>query len=117
MKDAFRSPEMRQQYADRIRSGILDRCCVLCEKRDDEQYAHWKIVPNDFPYDLIAQVHHMIVPRRHVTEEFLSPEEREELVSIKKTLLHTYDYIIEASAGGKSIPEHFHLHLIQKKVM
>ena len=74
----------------------------------------WKIIPNDFPYDRIAKKHHMIVPLRHVQEKDLSTEERAELQEIKGRGFDddTYEYIIEAAQKIKSVPGHFHLHLV-----
>jgi hypothetical protein len=56
----------------------------------------------------------MIVPLRHVGEDELSEEEKAELLAIKKSYINEhYDYSLEAT--GKSIPNHFHLHLIVTK--
>ncbi len=90
--------------------------CIICERQGLKDFKFWKIIPNDFPYDKIAETHHMIVPLRHVTEDGLNVEELKELKEIKDTVLHTeYEYIIEATYKKKSIPEHFHLHLIVAK--
>ncbi len=71
---------------------------------------------NDFPYDLIAQTHHMLVSNRHVTEPELSGEELDEFKKIKESVIHKeYDYLIEATHNKKSIPGHFHIHLIIAK--
>jgi len=58
----------------------------------------------------------MVVPIRHITETGLSKEELEEFASLKKDVIDPgYDYIIEATTKNKSIPAHFHLHLIVGK--
>lgn len=115
MSEAFRSKEMRDAYKAHLASGVLERSCVLCDREPIVAFNHWKIIVNNFPYDLIAEVHHMIVPLRHVTEKDLSPEEWEEYKQIKAEKLQDYEYIIEASNRQKSIPNHFHLHLIESK--
>lgn len=90
--------------------------CSLCEKPALKTFTYWKIIENTFPYDKIAKIHHMIVPIRHVTEEGLSVDELYELKKLKDTVLNEdYEYIIEATHKTKSIPSHFHLHLIVVK--
>lgn len=106
---------MTKKYDDYRAHGALQGSCVLCEKVPLHKFVHWKIISNDFPYDLIAEVHEMIVPIRHSIEEGLTQEERDEFFEIKQGYLQKYGYIIEATRTVKSIPEHFHLHLIIEK--
>lgn len=55
----------------------------------------------------------MILPIRHSTENDLSNEEIEELLHIKYNYIgENYQYLMESAHGEKSIPEHFHLHLL-----
>lgn len=86
--------------------------CALCVKPVLTAFTYWKIIPNDFPYDVIAERHDMLVPIRHVTELELTPEEREEFLAIKNSDAQEYDYLIEGTYKIKSIPEHFHIHLV-----
>ncbi len=100
-------------YKQRIAEGILDGECRLCVEPAVRSFTHWKIIPNAYPYDRIAAVHDMIMPIRHVTESELNAEEIEELNQIKKEHLHQeYDFMMEATTRVKTIPAHFHLHLI-----
>jgi hypothetical protein len=114
---SFRTPEMKKKYEEHLQTGALDKACPLCDKKSIKTFKHWKIIDNKFPYDLIAKIHHMIVPIRHVVENDLNEEELEELRQIKENffLNPQYDYIIEAATKNKSIPKHFHLHLIVAK--
>jgi hypothetical protein len=91
--------------------------CPLCERKTLKSFKYWKIMKNDFPYDKIAKKHQMIVPRRHVVENKLNLKELAELKKIKNNFIHKarYDYIIEATNINKSLPNHFHLHLILLK--
>jgi hypothetical protein len=58
----------------------------------------------------------MIVPLRHTKERGLNAEELDELLQIKEEVLNSeYDYLIEAALKNRSIPEHFHLHLVISK--
>ncbi len=109
----FRTPETAQRYIEDINGGMLERSCPLCDGPALKEFTYWKIMRNLYPYDKIAHRHDMIVPLRHAREPDLTIEERTELWHIKEGYLHTnYDYILEATHKRKSIPEHFHLHLI-----
>ncbi len=113
----FRSEEITLAYKDHKEKNDVtsDSICPLCEKASIIEFESWRIVKNNFPYDLIASVHDMIVPKQHVKEEGLTLEMYQELVSIKNTYLNeNYTHIIEALPKIKSIPEHFHLHLIKE---
>lgn len=90
----------------------MDSGCALCAKTAIKTFTYWKLIPNEFPYDLIASTHEMLVPLRHSTEQDLNADELQEFQSIKATDLQTYDYLVEATMKTKSIPQHFHLHLL-----
>jgi diadenosine tetraphosphate (Ap4A) HIT family hydrolase len=112
----LRSKETEERYKTEIDNGLLENGCALCKKEALKEFKRWKILLNDFPYDAVAQTHHMLVPKRHLIEKELPEEEREELQSIKDTYLSDhYDYMVEATHKTKSIPGHFHLHLLLLK--
>lgn len=88
--------------------------CRVCDIEPIELYKFWKIIPNEFPYDKIAKRHDMIIPLRHAAE--LNDEERAEYEIIKSSYIDIhYRYILEATNRTKSIPAHYHLHLIEIK--
>jgi diadenosine tetraphosphate (Ap4A) HIT family hydrolase len=108
----LRTPEEDARYREYREEGGL-KVCRLCQDEDViKTFKYWKIMKNNFPYDRIAQTHHMIVPLRHVPEEDITPEEWREYHEIKNTMIQDYEFIIEATKSKKSIPGHFHLHLI-----
>src|SRR3989344_4231106 len=111
----FRSKEMRDRYDECKKSDEFNSGCALCKKDTIQEFRYWRIVLNDFPYDRIARVHNMILPIRHIAGDGLNAEEIAELFEIKKKYLRDYDYIIETSNQRRSIPDHFHLHLIMSK--
>lgn len=112
----FRSKETTEKYEEYRRSRPPGDLCALCAKNPLQEFGRWKIIENDFPYDLITGVHHMLVPVRHTKEEGLDNDESVELLDIKNRFLDSkYDFIAEATAKNKSIPSHFHLHLIVAK--
>lgn len=117
MSDFFRSNEMKDRYAEHKQTGILERECVLCTALPIHEFKFWKIITNNFPYDLIASEHKMLVPIRHTKEDGLMEDELRELLEIKANNLDKYDYLIEAGNNKKSIPSHFHIHLIVAKVL
>lgn len=106
---------MADAYTAYRATGVLEKSCPLCVKTPIKQFKFWKIVVNDFPYDRIAERHDMIVSLRHATEQELTPEERDELYEVKYSNMQEYDIIVEATPQAKSIPTHFHLHLINTK--
>src|SRR3990167_824040 len=109
----LRTPEQQAKYDEYIAEGNLDKGCGLCERRSLRDFGRWRIIDNIFPYDRIAKVHHMIIPKRHVKEADLTYEELEELRQIKEEHLQgDYDLIIEATHRTRSIPGHFHIHLV-----
>lgn len=81
--DALRSKEMSEKYRAHRATGILENSCPLCDAPSISSFKHWRIILNSFPYDLIANKHHMVVPMRHVSEKELSDEEWDELFDIK----------------------------------
>ena len=112
----LRTIETEKKYAGFLKVGDSVRTCALCAKKSKKEFTSWRIVKNNFPYDLIAQDHDMLIPRRHVTEDTLTSEEKNELLIIKRDILVAdYDWLIEPTSKHKSIPDHFHLHLIVGK--
>lgn len=78
----------------------------------------WVIVKNGFPYDKIASVHHLLVPLRAFTEDIdMTQDERDELASIKRRIGEEklYDVVMENVAHRRTVPAHYHLHLIKYK--
>lgn len=107
---------MQDKYKAHIAEHSSDGDCPLCSKEAVKNFKYWKIIKNDFPYDLIAREHRMIVPLRHIHEDALTVSEVAEFEDLKKTYIDAeYDYMVEATTKNKSIPAHFHLHLIVAK--
>jgi len=89
--------------------------CYICSAPAIKTYGKWKKIENEFPYNEIATENHMIVPLRHTTEDNLTEEELREFTKIKEDINDKYDMILENTHKQKSIPGHFHLHLLQIK--
>ena len=115
MGNFFRTPELQKQYAEDRKNGSL-QTCPLCTVEPKKEWEHWKIIENKYPYDRITKVHDMLVSKRHVKEEDLTTEEKEEMFRIKKEYINpNYGYMFEPMIDNKSIPDHFHVHLIVEK--
>ncbi len=109
---SLRTPTTEKIYHDLIAAGHLEKC-PLCRIEPIKQFVYWKVIPNEYPYDLIAETHHMVVPLRHVAEAELTEEEKKELYQIKNSYINEhYEYVLEATHKQKSVPAHFHLHLM-----
>ena len=115
MSHKLRSRELTQAYKDYRKVLPVDAPCALCEKEPLQAFTYWKIIENKFPYDLITETHHMIVPIAHKTEYEITSDEWLEYKTIKQTVTQDYDYFLEATSKLKSIPEHFHIHLLITK--
>ncbi len=112
----LRTPEGHKKYREYQKAHPVSDSCPLCDKEALKDFKFWKIIENMFPYDTIASVHHMLVPKRHSNEKELNKDEMEEISIIKESTLNPdYDWLIEATHKNKSIPGHFHIHLIVAK--
>ncbi len=114
-RDTFRTPETEEKYALWRAAQLPGAPCVLCTREPLKRFKYWKIVFNEFPYDRIATRHDMLVPLRHASGAELNDAERAELEVIKQGYAYKeYRFIIEVGQT-KSMPSHFHLHLLEIK--
>lgn len=93
--------------------------CFFCDDAEIiRDWRHWYITPNRFPYDTVAEIHHLLAPFNHVAgHEEMTREVQRELKMILLTLNEErfYDCRMENFSVGKSQPQHYHLHLIKWK--
>lgn len=89
--------------------------CLFCSEKPSHIFRYWSLRKNDFPYDAIAKKHDMLFLKRHA--KFPNMEEREELKTILRTIRQfgVYEAMLESLDEQASIPNHFHVHLIQFK--
>lgn len=112
----WRSEEMQKKYDDYRAAGGLEHGCALCKEASIAEFQYWRIINNNFPYDRVAIVHHTLVPKRHIDGDDITPEEFAELNMLKKGYINEhYSFILEATNNTKSIPAHYHLHLVVPK--
>lgn len=110
----FRSKPVNELYKEHQETEEFKTTCVLCTAVPLQTFTYWKIMQARFPYDLIAGTHHMLLPLRHVSELELTVEEVAEFMEIKHSdpIQHFYDNFIESTHKTRSIPPHFHLHMV-----
>lgn len=115
MKFTLRLPESEAKYqverAARIAGG-----CPMCNAPTIEEWKYWKIIRNDYPYDLVAEKHDLLVLKEHTST--ISKNAWIEFNERKYALQddpYAYHSIIENLPVRQSFPAHFHYHLIRYK--
>ena len=109
----LRTIQTHERYLADMAARDPNAGCALCQKTHLQTFEHWFITENDYPYDRVATRHHMLVPKRHVTERELSDAECAELMHLKESVLAAgYQHLLESLPGTMSIPAHYHLHLM-----
>ncbi len=79
------------------------------------EWQYWALIINKFPYSAIYKVNHMLIPKREVSEKFLTSEEKAELQTILDTLSDNYDCQLINFKKKQSNQRHFHIHLLSYK--
>lgn len=116
---SLRTEKTEAEYEEKLKT--LDRGdCFFCSTRPVliQDFNLWRIVQNDFPYDNVAKIHHLLTPKRHVAKESeLTEDERLELLKIKEEVLPflPYHMVISNLPIGQTIPEHLHVHVMELK--
>lgn len=83
-----------------------------------KKFKHWYIIENQYPYDTVAEIHHLLVPRDHIAKaERLTPQCTEETANIMEAIEAEgfYDCFISNFPIGQSQKQHFHIHLVKWK--
>lgn len=87
--------------------------CYLCAARPKCEFEKWKVVKNEYPYDRIAETNDILTLKRHTDEYKITRVEQKEFGKIKTYYINSrYDMVLENTKKKKSIPDHYHLHLI-----
>jgi galactose-1-phosphate uridylyltransferase len=102
-----------QEYLQEKQPG-----CPFCFKgtrpvKIVKEYQYWYVAENNFPYDAMFKISHLLTPYRH-QESFwdLNQEELAELIEIRKDLVGgVYDIVLENLPHEKT-QVHFHQHLL-----
>jgi len=87
----------------------------LLEEIRIKEWNNWALIDNEFPYSSAFKVHHMLIPKRVVSNKDLSVVERFEMDEIMDELSDEYDCVLVNFKKKQSITEHFHMHLLTYK--
>lgn len=109
----LRTPQMLGRYRKHLKTNSGNIAFFLTNPSICE-WKHWRLIKNDFPYDVLAKKHHILTPKRVFSEEVeMSGGERKELIRIKQELNDSYDTVFENFIHQRSFKNHYHLHLIR----
>lgn len=110
---SLRKPETEERYQIAKKSGLLK---PLSESPAIEVFKYWKLINNDFPYDMCFQKHHMLIPKRQYSHWYqMNLREFLELIRIMKRYYvnGTYDLPFFNFPKKQSVKNHFHIHLAE----
>jgi hypothetical protein len=110
-KTALRSPAMHTKYLTYPKDpDFMKNAPSIVD------YQYWRIINNKFPYDSVAKVHHMLVPKRQFAHPIeINKMETVELDTIIATYLDDYDAIMLNLPKARTIPNWLHYHLLTFK--
>ena len=118
-KTFVRSPETMQRYIE-YKSRMQESEDPLSRLKSTpiKEFEHWLIVNNEFPYDMFAEVHHMLVLKNDTPFSWhqLPDAQMREFMELKDGYIaDNYDMMIENLPSAQTVPGEFHLHLIVLK--
>ena len=99
----------QKAYGDAKLAGDL---VPLADEPTIEEFAHWRMIENRFPYSIAFQTHHLLLPKRKVAN----------MRELNLQEFHELQYILDDVTGGhydlwfvnvgnrRSVPDHFHIH-------
>lgn len=107
---SLRYPETEELYQREREAGLLK---LLSEEPALYEWEYWRLITNRFPYDSIFKTHHMLIPKRDLTEAWqLDPAERHEFNQLLQYFIHpTYHMWFVNCPGRRSMPTLYHVHL------
>lgn len=114
----LRSEETAKAYEDAQSLGKPEGGCRLCADSAAilQEFEHWLLMDNRFPYDRYFSKSHMLVTKRHVKEMNLNDDEEAEYEQLRYGFLaENYDSMIDHLPKQKSIPGHCHMHVVEIK--
>ena len=100
--------EFRNTHLEEFASG-----CLICPIPTKREIGSFRIIANEFPYDAVSAVNDMLALKEHAP--CLTVEQLVELEAIKRLLgaERFYDLILENLPKKKTIPGHYHIHLMK----
>ncbi len=79
------------------------------------EWTYWKLIENQFPYDVIAEKHDLVVPKRKFAKKTeMNYDEIEEFAEkVRPYLVEHYDMEIRNYPKAQSVPDHYHIHVLK----
>lgn len=113
MQDVLRSKECIEKYKARKIERKGEEVDLM-DIPSSKEWKYWRLVVNEFPYDLITSKHDMIVPKRKFANfDDMNRWEEWELADIKKELADDYDGFLESTISHRTVVSHYHLHCMK----
>ena len=116
---ALRTAETWARYQAEPKKDNGD--CFMCDPEAIvvvREFDLWIIIENNYPYDVVAKTHHLLIPKRHFAfDDKRTFGEKYQLEAIKNILNNegNYDCIMQNFTAGQSQPQHLHYHLLEWK--
>lgn len=106
----LRTQKSEEQYQRAKELGCL---IPLHQEKRIHDFKYWFIVENRFPYDMVFNTHHLLLPMRKVCNRSeLNQEEKTELETILDYYVEPkYDLFFENTQKRRSVMSHYHIHL------
>lgn len=107
----LRTQETHDLYVNAIKDlNFIEKAKPL------KEWAHWKKIAVQYPYDNVAEKHYLLAPKRKfVSLNEITFTELTELLKILNSLQSQYDQISMNFPNAQSIPTHLHFHLLTLK--
>lgn len=113
MKLRLRTPETHHLYETHRNTYQAQTMLSDWKSRIVEEFTHWVLIKNNFPWDKIANEHYLLIPKRMFgLAEDMNSLEKQELEKIKTKFYTTYDMIIENMRSLRSVAHHYHVHVL-----
>lgn len=112
MNVSSRSHATEKRYQKDIEAGSTRDICSIPPLRE---WKFWKLVPNDYPGDILYKVCHMLIIKEDVSDRInMSEGARLELDRILEEFVYpSYSSIIENCPSIRSAPHVYHLHVVK----
>src|SRR3990167_6620001 len=107
MRFTLRKPESEAKYEKAKQSATS-----LAHIQPIHSWEYWKLIPNEYPYDLAFKTHHLLLPiEPKVKHQDLSYEEWCELQHILEYFVEpNYDLFLINTLKRRTV-ENYHIHL------
>lgn len=115
-QNTMRLPETQKRYMKFLEDKYAGECIFCAKDLLVKEFDLWILLKNRFPYDKIyeGRTHYLLAPKRHVEELWeLTQDEHAELDRLFDEIDH--NQAILNKRKDRSIPRHFHLHLVTLK--